>query len=371
MGEIESEIAKMKIVLTIGDLSIRGGAERVVVNFAEALCENGHRVEILSFYRSNETLPYVISPQIKVSFMHEKSQDSMRKKPLYKLYYKIYESYLLNKMYPDADVIIFNNSPHFPFFKNPKTCYIKFIHFCFQRFLKRFNSFDALVVLSSKQIEIWKKYHQNVVVIPNFIKAFLDQTSDLNQKRVLCVGRITPNDDKGFLRLVDIWEIVQQNPKNKEWELCIIAGVESPKEEPFKEMLERKIIQKNLQNSVILKPFSNEIYKEYVQASFYAMTSYAEGFGMVLVEASSCGLPCIAFDINTGPSDIIENGVSGFLVQDGDLQGYARAMQELMDNEELRHKMGAKAKEIVEEKFSKRKVLEQWEELFKALKNKK
>ena len=53
----------MKIVLTIGDLSIRGGAERVVVNFAEALCENGHRVEILSFYRSNEVLPYVISPQ--------------------------------------------------------------------------------------------------------------------------------------------------------------------------------------------------------------------------------------------------------------------------------------------------------------------
>ena len=92
---------------------------------------------------------------------------------------------------------------------------------------------------------------------------------------------------------------------------------------------------------------------------------------MVLVEASSCGLPCIAFDINTGPSDIIENGVNGFLVQDGDLQGYAGAMQKLMENEELRRKMGAKAKEIVEEKFSKRKVLEQWEELFKALKNKK
>ena len=153
--------------------------------------------------------------------------------------------------------------------------------------------------------------------------------------------------------------------------MCIIAGVESPKEEPFKEKLEHKIIQKNLQNSVILKPFSNEILQEYLQASFYAMTSYAEGLPMVLVEASSCGLPCIAFDINTGPSDIIENGVSGFLVQDGDLQGYAGAMQKLMENEELRRKMGAKAKEIVEEKFSKRKVLEQWEELFKALKNKK
>ena len=97
------------------------------------------------------------------------------------------------------------------------------------------------------------------------------------------------------------------------------------------------------------------------------MSSYAEGFGMVLVESASFGLPSVAFDINTGPSDIIENGVSGFLVTDGDLGEYARALEKLMGNEELRREMGAKAKMIVEDKFSKDKVMVQWEELFREL----
>ena len=358
---------RLEIILTIGDISIRGGAERVVVNLAEALCEVGHKVEILSFYRSNESLPYAINPQIKITFLHQHSQDSMRKRLFYKLYYKVYESYIVNKMYPNADVMIFNNSPHFPFFKNPKTRYIKFVHTSFKRFLRRLNFFDALVVLSNKEIETWRKYHKNVVVIPNFVKVFSNEVSSLDQKRVLCVGRITPNDEKGFFRLVDIWEEVCKDPKNKVWELCLIAGVESAKEEPFKEKLEQKIKQKNLQDSVILKPFSKEIEKEYLRASIYAMSSYAEGLPMVLVEVASFGIPSVAFDINTGPSDIIENGVSGFLVTDGDLGEYARALEKLMGNEELRREMGAKAKMIVEDKFSKDKVMVQWEELFREL----
>ena len=117
--------------------------------------------------------------------------------------------------------------------------------------------------------------------------------------------------------------------------------------------MEQKIQQKNLQDSVILKPFSKEIEKEYLRASIYTMSSYAEGFGMVLVESASFGLPSVAFDINTGPSDIIENGVSGFLVTDGDLGEYARALEKLMGNEELRREMGAKAKMIVEDKRTK------------------
>ena len=97
------------------------------------------------------------------------------------------------------------------------------------------------------------------------------------------------------------------------------------------------------------------------------MSSYAEGLPMVLVEVASFGIPSVAFDINTGPSDIIENGVSGFLVTDGDLGEYARALEKLMGNEELRREMGAKAKVIVEDKFSKDKVMVQWEELFREL----
>ena len=143
-----------------------------------------------------------------------------------------------------------------------------------------------------------------------------------------------------------------------QWQLIIVGdGV-------LKKELESKIKTLNLQESVILKPFTKQIEKEYLNASIYAMSSHFEGFGMVLVEASSYGLPCIAFDVKTGPSDIIENEKSGFLVVDNDLQGYADKLMLLMRDEKLRFNFGTKAKRVVSEKFGKEVVMKEWEKLF-------
>ena len=81
----------------------------------------------------------------------------------------------------------------------------------------------------------------------------------------------------------------------KEWQLIIVGdGI-------LKKELESKIKALNLQESVILKPFTKQIEQEYLSASIYAMSSHFEGFGMVLVEAFSYALPCVAFDVKTGP----------------------------------------------------------------------
>ena len=146
-----------------------------------------------------------------------------------------------------------------------------------------------------------------------------------------------------------------------QWQLIIVGdGV-------LKKELESKIKALNLQESVILKPFTKQIEKEYLSASIYAMTSHFEGFGMVLAEASSYGLPCIAFDVKTGPSDIIADEKSGFLVADNDLQGYADKLMLLMCDENLRQKFGTKAKQVVSEKFSKEMVMKMWQGLFDKL----
>ena len=99
------------------------------------------------------------------------------------------------------------------------------------------------------------------------------------------------------------------------------------------------------------------------------MTSYFEGFGMVLIEAQSYALPTISFDIATGPRDIIEDDKSGYLIKDNDLNKYATKLKTLMQDENLRVKMGAKSKEIVKSKFSKEVVMKQWMELFERIKN--
>lgn len=410
----------MKILLTIEDISYGRGAERVTVNLANALCECGHEVSILSFYQRHPKLPYTdINPSVKLFFRYnyeqsiaqEESKKQFFKGFYYKNIHKLILSYELKNA--DYDFIISSGFAYFPYFKNKKTKYIKIIHTNFHRYSSRNALFDTLAVLSTKELDIWQGYHNFVRVIPNFLPKFPSQSTNCAQKRVLAVGSLSK--EKGFLRLLDIWKIVQdiinnpslyesaphchsersakrriqkeihkdnknsldssatlspQNDKSldsrnddnlTQWQLIIVGdGV-------LKKELESKIKALNLQESVILKPFTKQIEKEYLNASIYAMSSHFEGFGMVLAEASSYALPCVAFDVKTGPSDIIENEKSGFLVADNDLQGYADKLMLLMRDENLRENFGTKAKQVVSEKFSKEVVMKEWQGLFDEL----
>ncbi|HFU5770024.1 TPA: glycosyltransferase family 4 protein [Campylobacter jejuni] len=350
----------MKIVLLIGDITIGGGAERVVCNLANAFNELGYNVEILSFYKSKENLAYEVHKNIQINFFHIVSRNKVFKKPFYKLYYKYYESYILKQKYKDADIMIYNNCSQFPFFKNKNTKYIKLIHEIFKRYQLRNNFFDNLIILSLRELSIWKQYHNNVSYIPNFTPIITNKNSHLNQKRILSIGRITKEDQKGFLRLVDIWEIVQKNQNFKEWKLHIIG------DGALKEELFYKIKTKKLEHSIVLSPFNKNIEEEYLKASIYVMTSYFESFGMVLIESANYSIPSISFDVKTGPKEIIDNKRSGFLIEDGNLQEFANKLQVLMQDERLREKFGKNAKEKVQKEFSKEAIMQKWIKLINS-----
>ncbi|EAL3516942.1 glycosyltransferase family 4 protein [Campylobacter coli] len=351
----------MKILLLIGDITIGGGAERVVINLANALFELKYNVKIFSFYKQGQDIAYELNENIKIDYLYHKSKTDVKKeKPLYKLYYKHYESYILKQKYKDIDVMIFNNCPHFPFFKNKNTKYIKLIHEIFKRYQSRNNFFDNLVILSFCELELWKKHHKNVSVIPNFIPNISKKKSDLSQKNILSIGRMTLEDQKGFLRLIDIWKMVQKKEVYKDWTLTIVGDGE------LKTTIEQKIKAYELENSVILKPFTKEIEKEYLQTSIYVMTSYFESFGMVLIESANYSIPSISFDIHSGPKEIIENKKSGFLIEDGNLQEFADKICLLMDNENLRKQMGQNAKEKIQNEFSKEIIMQKWIKLINS-----
>ncbi|EAI0934211.1 glycosyltransferase family 4 protein, partial [Campylobacter coli] len=102
----------MKILLLIGDITIGGGAERVVINLANALFELKYNVKIFSFFKQGQDIAYELNENIKIDYLYHKSKTDVKKeKPLYKLYYKHYESYILKQKYKDIDVMIFNNCP--------------------------------------------------------------------------------------------------------------------------------------------------------------------------------------------------------------------------------------------------------------------
>lgn len=346
-----------KILLTIGDITIKGGAERVVVNLANAFVEYGYDVEILSFYKGGSKESYALDSKVKLKFLNTTSMDNKRKSLMYRLFYKIYESYWLNKHYKDKDFIIFNNSPHFPLFKRKNTHYAKMMHTASKgRYLRRYNFFDTLVLVSSRELGFWQGKHKNVLTIPNFLPNIPRENTDYAQKVVLSVGRMTDNDEKGFKRLIEIWNLIVQ----KDWKLCIVGEGESRDE------IAAKIREYQLEDRVILENFTDKISEKYLSSSVYAMTSYAEGFGMVLLEAGAYGLPCVAFDVLSGPRDIIEDKQSGFLITDGDLQEYARQLAQLIQSESLREKMGESAKQRVQKKFSKEVIMQEWEKFFRT-----
>ncbi|EAI8505050.1 glycosyltransferase family 4 protein, partial [Campylobacter coli] len=254
------------------------------------------------------------------------------------------------------EILLANDGYFVPFFKNKALKYLRIWHIKAPKKKKMiFNRFDTIIILSSRELEKWKKWHKNIQVIPNFLPFISPKENDLSQKVVLSVGRFT--QEKGFFRLIDIWEMVQKNEKFKEWKLHIIGdGI-------LKEKIQDKIKIKNLEKSIILKPFTREIEKEYLKASIYVMTSHFEGFGMVLAESASYTIPSIAFDINTGPSDIIDNKKSGFLIEDGNLQEFANKLKILMQDESLREKFGKNAKEKVQKEFSKEVIMKKWNKI--------
>lgn len=355
----------MKILLVIADITCGGGAERVVSNLANSLSEHNFEVEILSFYKENDKLPYDIDPRIKIDFLHSCSRKFIfENNKFYKLYYKHYESFILKKRYKDFDVMIYNNCPQFPFFKNKKTYYIKIMHEIFKkRHQMRNGFFDCIVTLTSNELQIYKKYHKNIIKIPNFLPELNKTQIDFNakQKIVLSIGRMSSNDEKRFISLLDIWQMIQEDESYKEWKLHIVGEGE------FKSEIKTAIINKKLENSVILKPFTEKINEEYQAASIYAMTSKQESFGMVLIESANYGLASIAFDVNSGPRDIIENQKTGFLVKNDDTKTYIEKLKELMRDENLRKTMGLNAKKRVKTHFSKEKIMQQWLELFENI----
>jgi GalNAc-alpha-(1->4)-GalNAc-alpha-(1->3)-diNAcBac-PP-undecaprenol alpha-1,4-N-acetyl-D-galactosaminyltransferase len=147
-------------------------------------------------------------------------------------------------------------------------------------------------------------------------------------------------------------------PAFPDWRLVIAGdGVERP-------ALEALVADLGLSDRVSL-PGVVDATAHLADADLFVLSSRYEGFPNVLMEAMAAGLPVIAFDCQSGPSEVIRDGVDGLLVPPGDATALAVRMGQLMDDPDTRQRLGAAAPDVVH-RFGIERVMGMWEDLVDA-----
>lgn len=218
--------------------------------------------------------------------------------------------------------------------------------------LRSLKEADCIVTLTHDDKLFWIQYAKRVEVIPNILTITPQKVIDYRNKRVIAAGRYVRQ--KGFDLLLEAWHLIEK--KYEDWHLYIYGNEDRS---PY-----QRIVDKYQMNSnVHLMPATKDIAQEFSKSSIFVLSSRFEGFGLVLAEAMSCGLPCISFDCPYGPHDIITNEEDGILVKNGNIRALTEAIERLMADGNLRQSMGVKAINNVA-RFAPKEIMSQWEQLF-------
>lgn len=189
-------------------------------------------------------------------------------------------------------------------------------------------------------------------IIPNTTTVPAGRRKSHRGKRLVAVGRLVRQ--KGFDLLIDAYAIaVRQYP---DWTLTIWG------EGPERAALEKRRDAHGLQGRVVMPGVSKTPGSWLESADAFVLSSRFEGWGIVLLEAMTWGLPCVSFDCEWGPREMIANGVNGILVENGNVDALAAELSRLMGDETLRKSL-SKAARSSTRKFASEVVMAKWDEV--------
>jgi|SRR5690554_25209 len=218
------------------------------------------------------------------------------------------------------------------------------------------KKFDKFIVLTQGNLKEWSG--KNLMVIPNPLSFYPKGKAELKNRAVIAVG--SHSYIKGYDLLLLAWREVIRN--YSDWVLTIYGKIDDDK--TYLKQAETL----GISNSVHFHNPVKDIQRKYMESSIMVLPSRSEGFGMVLIEAMACGVPCVSFNCPEGPADIIRDGQDGFLVANGNVEELASKIMMLIEDEARRKSMGAKAKQNVK-RYLPKEVVRQWDNLFKSLMN--
>lgn len=348
---------KTVVFFTARDLSNVGGGERMLSFVANKLCNN-YRIIIITPYAS--PCYYEMNNKvILVTFGLKYQKNGVKRKIQYFSLIRKLKHWMKTNHY---DFFITSSSMAFLFTslvtsgKDNRLCawmHLSYYHpspillkLMEKASYKKFN----IISINSMDMEVYRQYSNYVIQIPNPKPFYTVVKSGLLQKRIISVGRLEKG--KRFDLLIDICcNLFEKIP---EWTLDIFG-----QDEGEKYSLEKMIVDRGMNNRIFIHNSTKDIKSEYLKSSVFATTTRIEAFSLVLLEASECGLPCISFDVPSGPRDIIENDFNGFLVREGDMDTYEKKLSSLLLSYSLRKKMG-KNSVTKSESFDETSIIQMW-----------
>lgn len=375
----------MRVVYYLPSLYIAGGLERVITRKANYLADQlGYEVTILTSEQQGRETYYPLSPNVRhhdlgVVIDNPKHKSLLLKILTYPVKYfqfkKRFSAFLIDTK-PDITISTLRRECNFihtisdgsikigelhitrnsySIHSNKIRKFSKPIHkYLNRRFVNKLKHFEKIILLTKEEQKLWPELN-NTVVIHNYQVMECEIPSTLKHKRVIAVGRYTYQ--KGFDLLVEAWRLVAF--KHPDWSLHVYG-------EGDRTELEQRIKELDLTKSFMANGKTDSIIEKYLESSIFVLSSRYEGFGMVLTEAMSCGVPPVSFACPSGPRDIITHGVDGLLVENGNIDKLAENICTLIENEDLRKVMGGNARESVK-RFRKEVIMAEWKQLFEEL----
>ncbi len=167
--------------------------------------------------------------------------------------------------------------------------------------------------------------------------------------------------DKGVGEFVEAGQILRKDGIE-----CRMILVGNPDPENPASIPEKTLLSWQAEGIVEWWGHRDDVSEVFAQSNIVALPSYREGLPKVLLEAASCGRAIVATDV-PGCREIVRNNINGFLVPPYDPKTLADAIKILIENPELRAKMGARGREIVIAEFSEENVVKQTMEVYEKI----
>jgi GalNAc-alpha-(1->4)-GalNAc-alpha-(1->3)-diNAcBac-PP-undecaprenol alpha-1,4-N-acetyl-D-galactosaminyltransferase len=330
----------MKIDFVINSL-VGGGAERVMVLLANYFSSKGHDITIITF---NEPDDFELNAEVKRVRLHHGTIKNHTIRSILNL-----SKYYSNKSNRPQVMIPFMTHGNFIGILVGKLYGIKtvssehnnhlkktdFVAAFTKKYLYRFT--NVLTVLTAYDVPFYQKHGARVEVMPNpcTFKALAVRNKD-REKVIIAVGDLNRYHHKGFDNLIPLIAPVLKN--NPDWRLKMVGSGEKGLA-----LLQELAAKHNVSSQIIFTGFSDKVAEIMKVSEIFILPSRFEGLPMVLLEAMSQGLACLAYDCITGPSDIIEDKVTGLLAENQNPEAMAALLQQLITEDTLRQELGSNA----------------------------